>query len=293
MSKQLEKLPVLQDVEIMSERIICVRGRNSGTFTLQGTNTYIVGSGRERLIIDTGDGNEGWILSVKNVLRKHHISITMVLLTHWHGDHTGGVPDLLKINPTLEGSIWKMDPDKGQQPILNGQIFHVEGATVQAIYTPGHSHDHMCFRLEDENALFTGDTILGHGSTAIEDLGAYTESLKKMQDLRCTDGYPGHGAHIDNLPGKISAELNQKLRREKSVLDALRKVHSTSGDISGIGRGLNVQELVVTMYGNIDEQLREKVLKPSVEQVLEKLMAEERVGWRIRGQEKGWFVVEV
>lgn len=76
-----------------------------------------------------------------------------MLLTHWHGDHTGGVPDLLRLYPELKSSIYKNLPGKTQQPIYDGQLFEVEGATIRAVHTPGHSDDHMCFVLEEEQAL--------------------------------------------------------------------------------------------------------------------------------------------
>ena len=67
-----------------------------------------------------------------------------------------------------------------QKAIADGQVFRVEGATVRAPFTPGHAHDHMCFELEEENALFTGDNVLGHGQSVFEDLGLFTKSLENM-----------------------------------------------------------------------------------------------------------------
>jgi hypothetical protein len=122
-------------------------------FTLQGTNTFIIGTGKERLIIDTGQGIPEWADLIASTLTSFGIKLTAVLLTHWHGDHTGGVPDLLRLYPELGGSIYKNLPSKTQQPIYDGQLFEVEGATIRAVHTPGHSDDHMCFVLEEEQAL--------------------------------------------------------------------------------------------------------------------------------------------
>lgn len=78
------------------------------------------------------------------------------LLTHWHGDHVNGVQDLLKICP--QAQVFKHQPDEGETDIQDGQVFKVEGATLTACHTPGHTVDHMAFVLQEEDALFTGDS---------------------------------------------------------------------------------------------------------------------------------------
>ena len=85
----------------------------------------------------------------------------------------------------------------------DGQRFTVEGATVRAIFTPSHAIDHMCFLLDEENALFTGDNVLGHGFAVVPDLAAYMASLEHMVAQDCTTGYPAHGAVIENLLAKM------------------------------------------------------------------------------------------
>jgi glyoxylase-like metal-dependent hydrolase (beta-lactamase superfamily II) len=150
---QISRLPELADVEQISPRVLRVLGQNAGQFTLQGTNTYIVGTGARRLIIDTGQGIPEWANLIADTLLATHAALSHVLLTHWHGDHTGGVPDLLRLYPHLVDSIYKHTPGPAMQPIVDGQVFRVEGATVRAVHAPGHSHDHMCFILEEENAM--------------------------------------------------------------------------------------------------------------------------------------------
>ena len=82
-------------------------------FTLQGTNTYIVGSGSKRLLIDIGQGIPNWAHALSNILTEQSIAISHVLLTHWHGDHTGGAPDLIRLYPHLATAIYKNAPDMG------------------------------------------------------------------------------------------------------------------------------------------------------------------------------------
>lgn len=78
------------------------------------------------------------------------------LITHWHGDHVNGIPDLLRICP--QATIYKHDPGDGQRDIADGQVFKVDGATLTSFHTPGHTEDHMAFVLEEEDAIFTGDS---------------------------------------------------------------------------------------------------------------------------------------
>ncbi len=197
--------------------------KNPGKFTFQGTNTFIVGTGADRILIDTSGGEPEYADLMKSTLAEKGISLKYVLITHWHGDHSGGAPDLVRMYPHLKEHIYKNDPEKDQQNIEDGQIFSVDGATVLATHCPGHSDDHMCFILEEEKAMFTGDNILGHGTSAVEDLGLYMSSLNKMLNKKCAIGYPAHGTTIDDLGGKISKELAAKRRRERQVLNTLEK----------------------------------------------------------------------
>src|SRR6266566_2377256 len=105
--------------------------------TMQGTNTYIIGTGPKRLIVDTGQGIPEWAGLISSTLAASSASLSHVLLTHWHGDHVGGVPDLVCLYPHLAGAIYKHSPREEQQPIADGQVFGVEGATVRAVHNPG------------------------------------------------------------------------------------------------------------------------------------------------------------
>jgi glyoxylase-like metal-dependent hydrolase (beta-lactamase superfamily II) len=218
-----------------------------------------------------------------------NFSLSHVLLTHWHGDHTGGVPDLIRIYPHLNEAIYKHTPSKTQQPIIDGQIFKVEGATVRAVHSPGHSHDHTCFILEEENAMFTGDNVLGHGTAAVEHLSQWMSTLRQMQTHGCTKGYPAHGAVIEDLKAKIEGELAGKLRRERQALQALRAAKKNDG--RGKGR-VTIKELVTIVYGDsMDIGVREMALEPFMDEVVRKLAEDGMVGFEMRGGVKRWFAV--
>jgi glyoxylase-like metal-dependent hydrolase (beta-lactamase superfamily II) len=238
-------------------------------------------------MIDTGGGKEAWARLLESVLAERGIRIAHVLLTHWHGDHTGGVPDLLRLYPELKDSIYKNSPDLGQQDITDGQIWRVEGSTIRATHVPGHSHDHMCFILEEESAMFTGDNVLGTGTSAVEDLGTFMDSLRKMQHHKCAVGHPAHGTTIGNLPSKLKHELDQKLRRERQVLKALDAVQKLGQP------GATIIELVTAIYGeSLDEEVRTLALEPFTEEVVRKLAGDGEVGYRVTGGKRKWFSIK-
>ncbi|OJJ43921.1 hypothetical protein ASPZODRAFT_72797 [Penicilliopsis zonata CBS 506.65] len=278
LTAQERLLPVLPEVEQLTERVIRILADNPGKMQLQGTNTYIVGTGQARLLIDTGEGKPRWAETIISQAETRQISFSAVLLTHWHGDHTGGVSDLLARWPTLQGRIFKNQPDRGQEAITDGQTFAVEGATVRAVHTPGHSTDHMCFVLEEDDALFTGDNLLGHGTTAVEDLAAYMATLARMQGLACRRGYPGHGALLHDLRLKLQLELGLKHRRERQIQAAL----------VAAGRATPAQ-LVGAVFGLLPAPVVESVFQPFMTQLLLKLAGENRVAFEFRGGEKLWF----
>ncbi|KAL6812976.1 beta-lactamase-like protein [Trichoderma sp. SZMC 28013] len=311
LTTQRNKLPALSDVDDdISDCIVRFLGGNSGDMQLQGTNTYLIGTGSTRILIDTGEGLPQWAVNLTRYLEDHDISISHVLLTHWHGDHTGGVADLLAHDPTI--AVHKNQPNKNQQAIKNGQIFQTEGATLRAVLTPGHTTDHTCFVLEEENALFTGDNVLGHGYSVAECLGDYTASLRLMAGLGCSVGYPGHGAVIRDLPRKMTAYIAQRDSREQQVYatliqrassssqDSSRSGSSSSGSDSGSSddeddseMGLSTSDIGLRLYGEVSKDVVtfESALKPLLNQVLFMLAEHGKVSSKLVGPDKTrhWF----
>lgn len=192
--------------------------------------------------------------------------------------------------PELTQSIFKHTPSKTQQPIKDGQIFEVEGATVRAVHSPGHSHDHMCFILEEEEAMFTGDNILGHGTAAVEHLNTWIATLRQMQSHNCVQGYPAHGAVIADLKAKIAGELAGKLRRERQALKALQQAKRV--DSGGAKGRFTVKELVTAVYGDhMDVGVRQMALEPFMDEILRKLAEDNAVGFQVIGGVKRWFAL--
>jgi hypothetical protein len=163
-----------------------------------------------------------------------------------------------------------------------------ERCTLQGIPTT------ICgFILEEENAMFTGDNVLGHGTSPVEELGLYMEMLRTLQSHNCAVGYPAHGDVIPNLPAKIAGELAQKTRRERQVLmtlDRLNKEMRRTGQ--GKRESVAVKELVVLIHGEgIDEEVRKMALEPFIDEVLRKLAEDGKVAFEMREGVKRWFGV--
>ncbi|KAF2971995.1 hypothetical protein GQX73_g1590 [Xylaria multiplex] len=284
MASQLVHLP---EVERLSPACIRILGGNPSKFSLQGTNTYLVGTGPRRLLIDTGEGKPSWQPALKRVLEEEKATVQYALLTHWHPDHTQGVPQLKQLVPDV--AVYKCAPGPDQLNIADGQVFEVDGATLTAVHTPGHTTDHMAFVFREEDALFTGDNVLGHGTAVFEDLGIYLLSLAKMEKLVSGRAYPGHGPVLPEARAKIAEYISHRHQRELQVIETLRSTkdtHSASGD-AGATNAWTPMELVKIIYRDVPEELHIPA-SYGVIQILKKLLAEDKVvseqgdRWRLK-----------
>ncbi|EYE91031.1 putative metallo-beta-lactamase domain protein [Aspergillus ruber CBS 135680] len=272
MATQLISLP---EVEQLSASVVRILGGNPGKFTLQGTNTYLIGRGRQRILIDTGEGKPAWATSLKNVLSSENATVQRALLTHWHVDHVGGITDLKHLCPQV--IVHKREPEEGEEDIEDGQVFSVEGATLRACHTPGHAFDHMAFVLEEEDALITGDNVLGQGTSVFEDLKAYLSSLRRMHSQVSGRGYPGHGPVIEKVQTKVTEYLKHRQQREDEVVRVLRYGKLDVGDEKSPERKgwWTPLELVKAIYKDVPESLHLPA-SHGVLQVLMKLEDESR-----------------
>ncbi|KAF9870408.1 metallo-beta-lactamase domain-containing protein [Colletotrichum karsti] len=269
MATQLVPLP---EVERLSPICIRVLAGNPGKFTLQGTNTYLLGRGNRRILIDTGEGKPSWIAAVKSILEQEKAAIETVLITHWHGDHQGGIEQLRSLSPASK--IYKNQPEEGQLDIQDGQKFVVDGASLTAIFTPGHTVDHMAFVLGEEDAMFTADNVLGQGTAVFEDLATYINSLDKMRRLFKGRAYPGHGPVIDNGPSKIVEYINHRKTREDQVIRTLKTKREAGAE--GPRDAWTPMELVKVIYHDVPEELHAPACG-GVIQILDKLENEDKV----------------
>jgi endoribonuclease LACTB2 len=221
----------LPDVDVWSERVAVALGQNPSVFTGPGTNTYLVGTGRRRLLVDPGEGRASYLPVLERAMERAGCEgFEAIVLTHGHPDHMGGVRSVLDRFGALP--IWKQPwPDHDRvydlplEPLADGGVVRTEGATLRAVHTPGHAPDHLCFVLEEEQALFSGDNVLGVGTTVIPlvsgDLGAYMASLERMLALAPRRIYPAHGPAIEDGSGKIREYIAHRNAREAQILAQL------------------------------------------------------------------------
>jgi glyoxylase-like metal-dependent hydrolase (beta-lactamase superfamily II) len=236
-----------------------------------GTNTYLVGR-RDPILIDTGAGVPAYLPLLEHYLvERGWAQPSRVILTHRHRDHLGGVEQLRGRFRGLR--VAKMIHRDAELPedvvdLRDGDVVEGDGVTLQAVHTPGHASDHLCYYLREEKALFTGDVILGGSTTVIPaedgDLGDYLASLRRLASMDVERIYPAHGPVIEDAPAKIREYIDHRMERERQILDAL-------------GDGLDtIPAMVARIYADVPAVLH-PVAAQSVHSHLKKLAKEGRV----------------
>ncbi|GAB4528412.1 MAG: MBL fold metallo-hydrolase [Amphiplicatus sp.] len=248
----------------LSPLIRRVVANNPGPFTYTGTGTYIIGGDGAQAVavIDPGpddDAHLGALTAAIGAARVSHI-----LVTHTHRDHCAGArrfaertgapvlaagPHPVKhaacAAPALdEGADYAFRPDRR---IADGEIIQGDGWTIEAVATPGHLSNHLCFALRKEKALFTGDHIMGWSTTVVAppdgDMGDYLASLDKLLSRDDRVYYPTHGAPIEKPHSFVRAVRAHRLMRDRQILDELKK-----------GR-TRIREIAAAIYVDIDRRL--------------------------------------
>jgi glyoxylase-like metal-dependent hydrolase (beta-lactamase superfamily II) len=254
-----------------SELVGRVLGLNPGMMTGPGTNTYLVGR-REPVLIDTGAGVADYPhLMQQYVAERGWSRPSRILLTHRHPDHIGGVAQLRMLWPGIRVQKMRHKDSGLPEPIedlRDGQVVETEGATLVPVHAPGHASDHLCYYLREEQALFTGDVVLGGSTTVIPagdgDLGDYLASLSRLLELPLRRIYPAHGPVIEDGPGRIREYIEHRGMRERQILAALADKVET------------IPAMVERIYVDVAVNLH-PVAAQSVESHLRKLMKEGRV----------------
>mgnify|MGYP001070022909 CR=1 FL=1 len=274
MASTAEALVALADVEVLSPRVARILGQNPGSFTLQGTNTYVVGTGRRRILIDTGEGKATYAPLLERFLRENSIDIDRVIITHWHRDHTGGIGQVFDLSGKTipvhkfldeENDDELKESNISLEPVLDGAVFSAEGVTLRAVHTPGHTEDHLCLYMEEENAIFSGDCVLGQGTTHFTNLRQYMSSLRRIADTKCGMIYPAHGPVLPNGLDKVNEYIAHRQARENQVLELMGSMGPCT-----------IDALVETIYANYPPSVHAAAAM-GLSQHLEKLKEEGRV----------------
>ena len=248
---------VVQQVSPLIRRVIA---NNPGPFTYVGTGVYIVGHG-DVAVIDPGPEDSVHFEALKAALDGE--TVTHVLVSHGHSDHSPLARPLAEWAgcktyakncgvPTAKGELGSAD-DLGFIPdvkVGDGDVISGPGWTLDVIETPGHTCNHLCFGLREENACFSGDHIMGWSTTVVAppdgDMADYMNSLDKIQEMKFDILWPTHGnpvrgaAFVDEF---ITEYANHRRAREAAIIAQLR-----SGET-------RIPEMVKVMYADVDARL--------------------------------------
>ncbi|MGH8200136.1 MAG: MBL fold metallo-hydrolase [Steroidobacteraceae bacterium] len=255
----------------LSPHILRVTARNPGAMTGPGTNSYLVGAGEQWAVIDPGPADDRHLQALLDAAPG---PIRYILVTHTHRDHSPGALPLKAatgaplLGRTTTHRHWQdatFVPDRELQH--NDHLTIATGATLRVLHTPGHASNHLCFLLEDEYILFTGDHIIQGSTVVIDppdgDMAAYIASLESLLREPLSHLAPGHGTLIPQPHTAIQALIQHRLKREAKVLSALP--HQPA----------DLQSLVQSVYDDVSPQLHSLAERSLLAHLL-KLQAEGR-----------------
>ena len=241
-----------------------VVARNPSAFTFHGTGTYIVGRGKVA-VIDPGPADPAHIDALTHAL--HNESVTHILITHTHRDHSPGTAELQRRTgapsfafgphplpqggPAVEeGGDHDFQPDR---LLRDNDMVQGDGWSLSVLHTPGHISNHLCFALEEEQALFTGDHVMGWSTTVISppdgNMTDYYASLHKLLQRNEQRYYPTHGAPIDHKTighspqDFVRALIGHREHRERQIIECLKPGPQT------------IPQMVQTMYADVPPYL--------------------------------------
>jgi glyoxylase-like metal-dependent hydrolase (beta-lactamase superfamily II) len=220
-------------------RATCVLAPNPSPMTLDGTNTWLIAErgSSSVVVVDPGPDDEGHLRRVHADAVAGDRRVAKILLTHGHLDHSAGAARLA----ALTGApVQAADPAcrLGPEGLTGGDVVTAAGCELRVVATPGHSADSVCLLLPADGALFTGDTVLGRGTTVIADdgnLGDYLRTLGQLRDLAEARGVglllPGHGPVLADPLGTLDYYLSHRAERLDQVRSALAAGAKTPAEI--------------------------------------------------------------
>ncbi len=209
---------------------------NPGPYTGPGTNTWIVDAGPVVVVIDPGPDEDAHLAALNERLAGK--TVGAVLVTHSHPDH---LPLAERFAAPHHASV------RRYPELADGDVVRAGNLNLLALYTPGHSADHLCFAIPDDRAVFTGDLVLGRGSSMVTypegDVAAYLRSLERLAALQPRILFPGHWDPVTDAAAKIDEYRRHRLEREAQILAEVRRGPGTAA------------ELTRRVYGDVDEKL--------------------------------------
>lgn len=221
---------------------------NPGPFTFKGTGVYLVGAGDSLAVIDPGPNMPDHLSALKSAIGARKVS--HILITHNHRDHSpaaatlkqwSGAPVYGRPDSTVafgEESVVDEAHDHDFVPdvlVHDGMKIAGAGFTLECVSTPGHTANHVCYALIEEQALFSGDHVMGWSTSVVAppdgDIGQYIASLEKLLTRAETIFYPTHGSPIPDAKDWVRQLIDHRRRREAQILEALEAGEARAGDL--------------------------------------------------------------
>jgi glyoxylase-like metal-dependent hydrolase (beta-lactamase superfamily II) len=221
---------------------------NPGKMTGPGTNTYLVGID-EIVVVDPGPDDAGHLDAIAGCGGDR---IRWIVCTHTHPDHSPGVAGLRARTGAEVRAFDARDDLAIDVPMADGDVIEATEFVLRAIHTPGHASNHLCFLLEQERLLFSGDHVMDGSTVVISppdgDMATYLASLQRVRALRprLRSIAPGHGHLIEDPIARIDGYLSHRIEREAQVLAKVR----ADGP-------LTIPEIVADLYADVREELHE------------------------------------
>ena len=232
---------VLRPVTEAASVLLC---DNPGIMTLDGTNTWVLrGRGSdEMVIVDPGPDDDAHLERIAALGK-----IPLVLISHKHDDHTGGIDKLVALTGAVVRSVGSGFLRGLGGPLTDGEVIDAAGLRITVMATPGHTADSLSFVVDD--AVLTADTVLGRGTTVIDNedgsLRDYLESLRRLQGLGQRTVLPGHGPDLADLSQVTAMYLAHREER----LDQVR------GALKVLGEEASARQVVEHVYTDVDQKL--------------------------------------
>ncbi|MEX1198116.1 MAG: MBL fold metallo-hydrolase [Pseudohongiellaceae bacterium] len=263
----------LDNGQVPVARLLCP---NPGMMTGPGTNSYLIGE-RRLALVDPGPVSPAHLQAILEALQGRPLD--WILVTHTHGDHSPGTAALQEetgatvVGLAAPGSQYQDAAFRPHRLYHDGERLDCDGFSVTLLHTPGHVSNHLCFLLEEEQMLFTGDHVL-QGMTPVilppdGDMRDYLRSLERLRDLPLASLAPGHGTLIANPAQAITTLIRHRLRREQKVVNVLQRQLAP----------VTLDELVAEVYDDVAQHLLPWAAKTLLAH-LYKLEREERAAQR-------------
>ena len=241
-------------------RILC---NNPSPFTYKGTNTYILGEGRDVMLIDPGPADAAHLEAILAALEGR--KLTHIVVTHTHHDHVDGLPALQERTgaPTAgfgrtvakpgrtraspAGGEYVENDFKPDVVLKDGDRLEGSGFALQALHTPGHAPDHLCFALEGTRLFFSGDHVMGWNTSVVAppegSMSAYLGAMERLMERNDEIYFPGHGGRVYEPQRLVKAYILHRRMREQAIMECVRNGQTT------------IPEIVAVIYRGLDPKL--------------------------------------